>query len=489
MTPDQRAAILESLRAGVALPVALRAARVRGDAFALARESDPGLADEVATAEREGRPVERAPVLAGSMLLAPAQPKAPTPAPEDATPYGLDADAIAREAAQYALGSYGYFLWLDARCGERGIPAASPYWRWSVGEWYASGKPWGFWLVGRGGGKSTMLELVAAADGFFEPRKVPPNQTWPWPFVSVTGNDSRRRIDGIAGRLRAIGIEVGEKGGARVSLAQPPTIDLRDVRGNKIQFLATAGTIGNASGATTIGGTIDEAAKIGERTASGEIRANPLSELMVSVAQTIRFPGPRVVCCSSAWDREGAHWKAIEEGDNEERFIARLGSFLDDALVGLEAVARWEEEGDATNGRAPNKDAAKRIRAHAATLTPRSPNVPSWVANPAYGNPRQEAWDPASAAIAARKKAQVIPVEALDGLTRDLYFFRENASVPLTKDGADGAWHDGLVDMNRQLAREVADSWKRDAAPTPVDVLMRARGGFTGGFTSGGGTL
>lgn len=361
---------------------------------------------------------------------------------------------LAAEAATYAPGDFGYVLMVDARCIAHGMPAMSPWWRYSVGAFYASGKQWGIFLVGRGGGKSTTLERVAAAVARYGARKVPPGQTWTWPFISVGPDDANRRISGIAAVFRAAGlavvgdlnesdgrkIKIGE--GVRIARAPRGSLDLEDVRGNSIQLGSIAGTVGNVSGPSTIGLTIDEAAKLID--ARG---ANPLTEIVASAAQTSRGrEGWRAIMSSSAFDRTGIHFQMIDAPPNDVNFIATIGpDFIDAALDGFERVAAWEQ-------RRGDTAAAKIIRSHAASLRADSPLVPTWVANPTLGNPRGLAWD--GAALATRMLVEVLPDAALDGVPRINFWLRECGSLPMDRGGGFDPMRqmDGLADRNARLA-------------------------------------
>ncbi len=349
------------------------------------------------------------------------------PSTPDGAP-ALDIGTIAREAAQLAPGPFGFFLWLEKRLVAAGFPAVSPWWLATLRRFYASGKRWLVVMAGRGAGKSTLLTRVAVAEALFQPRTTPPGETWVWPFVSVATADARRRIMQIQAILGAIGITV------RVSYPQGhPTIDtavrrnekgkeegfaFTDLRGNPIAFVAFASTIAALSGPTSIGGTVDEEAKL-----RGE-GANPSAEVIATLLQTFRArPGIRGIRCSSAWVTAGSHYDAVNAGDTAANHVARIGAdFLPAVVSGLEAVARWEEE------RAEGEE-AERIRAHARSLTAESTNVPTWLGNPTLGNPAAVPWE--GAALASRLEVEALPREALDGLTRAAFWLRENASVPV----------------------------------------------------------
>ena len=339
------------------------------------------------------------------------------------------------EASKFAEGDFGYVLRLDAKCIAAGRPAMSPWWRWSVGEFYASGKMWGVFDVGRGGGKSTTLELVAAAGARYGTRKIPPGQVWSWPFVSVNMTDASRRVAGIAAVLRADGIPIvgdvgndGErvKSGASITRAPRAAIAMQDVNSNDVELMSVAGTVGNLSGPTTLGITIDEAAKLFDKAEN----ANPLREIVASASQTSRArAGWRGIICSSSWDTSGLHYELVRNGSNDTNYVATIGAdFLSSALAGLLDVAKWERDrGD--------EKACAAIEAHAKTLTADSPYVPTWTAHPGFGHPDALPWS--GAALATRKLVEVLPESALDGIPRSDFWLRENASVPLDTCGGD----------------------------------------------------
>lgn len=360
--------------------------------------------------------------------------QAPTPTSADPS---LSPVAGTEERAADGDSPFDRLMQVDAACVEYGMPALSDWWRWSLGDFYASGKTWGIFHVGRGGGKSTSLERVAGSDAYYVKRNVPPGQVWTWPFISIGPDDANRRVDGISAVYHAMGLafvgdETGEedekgkpvkvKDGEGVSVVHSPraALSLKDFHGNTIKLMSIAGTIGNISGPSTIGLTVDEAAKLHDKSE----HVNPLTEIIASGAQTSRGrAGWRAIVCSSAWEQGGTHAELAERGDTETNFVARIGErFLPAALYGFEAVAQWEEaRGD--------HDAAKRIRAHAKTLTARSHMIPTWVANPTIGNPCGEPWD--GAALATRMLAEVLPDKSLEGVPRIVYWLRENGSLPM----------------------------------------------------------
>jgi len=158
----------------------------------------------------------------------------------------------------------------------------------------------------------------------------------------------------------------------------------------------------------------DEAAKL----AVGG--SNPDGEMVASLAETSRArDGWAGVRCSSAWETRGAHFASVTEGTNLVNYVAAIGvDFIDECLSGHAVVAAWESAQGNSHG-------AAQIRAFAKTLTPQSPNVPTWVANPTIS------------AIASRLMLETLPKDdpSLDGLDRTTYWLRENASMPLSREG------------------------------------------------------
>lgn len=486
--PDSpAAALIENLRAGIPELRARLAAGLGGArAWRSLLEADPALAEDMEEARAEGTRTKTE----GSSVGVADEPSCPAPPVVLATPAlpaqetlremaarfarerEQDAVAVAEaerevalaeedplafvaaQAARFAPGDFGYVLLVDAKCVAVGMPPMSAWWRYSVGEFYATGKPWGIFLVGRGGGKSSTLERVAAAVARYGNRKVPDGQTWTWPFISVGPDDANRRITGVAAVFRADGLSiVGEmdeaagrkvKAGEGVKIARAPrgSLDFQDVRGNSIQLGSIAGTVGNVSGPSTVGLTIDEAAKLID--ARG---ANPLTEIVTSAAQTSRGRvGWRAIMSSSAFDRAGIHYQMVQAGDTDTNFVARIGAeFIDATLVGFESVAIWEQRrGDVA--------AAKTIREYAASLTAASHHVPTWTAYPGFGSADGLPWE--GAALATRMLVEVLPEEALYGVPRINFWLRECGSLPMDRGGGFDPMRqlDGLASANAGLA-------------------------------------
>jgi hypothetical protein len=314
-------------------------------------------------------------------------------------------------AALHGPGLFGLLLLQEARLVAAGFHPISSWWLWVVEGFLASLKRWLLILAGRGAGKSTMLTRLAVVLALFSPRRIPPGQTWIWPFVSVRPSDAKKRLE----EIKAILLHAYHYELKITSPESTPTLALEDAAGQSIAFVSFASTLGNVSGPNSVGATVDEEEKLERGPA----------EVVGSLAQTFRArPGIRGIRCSSVFKADGTLVRAIEKGDSITNYIARIGErHLVDVLDGLEAVAVWEfQRGD--------HRAAERIRAYAATVTAESTGVPTWLGNPATGAPEDgSAWTAGQAAVATRIEAEAVDDRVLDGLTRADYWLRENASV------------------------------------------------------------
>ena len=443
-TPDQRAAALDSIAAGVPIDRAARAAGTSTDALRAAARDDDDFADALESAEATGG-------------AARTRATAPTQAPRDDT---IDVQRITREAAEHAPGMLGFVLWQDVKLVAAGFPAMSEWWTFTLRALYASGKRWLVVRVGRGGGKSTTLTRISSAENVFGERDVPPGQRWMWPFISVSTTDANRRIVEIVAILGAINVPT-----ERVTRGNNPTIELVDMRGNAIGWVALASTIAGVSGPSTTGATIDEEAKLRDRNTN----ANPSTEILASLLQTFRArAGIRAIRCSSAWTLTGSHAMAVAEGDTLANHVGRVGApFLDVVLRGLADVAAWES----AHGNAP---AADRVKAYAQTVTADSANIPTWLANPTIS------------AVASREEVEALPTEAIGGVPRVVYWLRENASVPhgpgdVGGDGFDP--FDGLAERNAKLCAVPTDGARVDGRGRSTRALGM------GGNWGGGGAM
>ncbi len=430
LTEEQRLDIVDSLRVGCTLDVATKAAGTTAAACRELATLDEGWRADLAAAEREGAALAApAPVVAWADLMAlsagqeaerastakpSAKPQAKVHAlnPHSADPVDEEGEAWDRFRAEaerdYGPGRWGLYLLQDERLIAGGLPASSAWWRKTIFEFFESELTWLITMAARGMGKSSTLERLLLIIVLYSKRIVPPGQTWECPFMSVIERDAIRRLGEIQSLLLiAHRIEVAIKN---------QRIKVPDCSGNSIDIVSTAGTVGQASGPTTVGAFFDEAAK-------GKISpgsANLDSEVIASIVGTSReVVGWTGVRCSSAYETRGAHFQNCIEGTNSENYVATIGAdFIDAALVGYEDVARWESAQGNSHG-------ATQIRAFAKTLHPGSPNIPVWVGRPTL------------TALKSRMKLETLPKDdpELEGLSRFDYWIREYGSMPLSREG------------------------------------------------------
>lgn len=348
--PERRAELLAALRGGASRSVAAKQIGASLAAFLGWIDRDPGLARDVAAAEADA---SRDGAGAGAAV-------------KDKASAAADRYQVIRDkAAALGPGPYGLLLYVDGILATKGFPPLSEWWRETLRLFYESGKRWLILLVGRGGGKSSSLVRVAVVEALFAPRKVPPGQLWIWPFLSVLKSDARRRLDEIEAILKAIGVD-----STRSAPDGIPMLTCEDASGNTIAFVSIAATVAGVSGPSAIGVTCDEEAKWKDE-ATG---ANPARQVLASVRQMFRArPDIHGFRCSSAWAISGTHHEAVDDGDTDIHYVAKLGPLgLQLAREGFERAAAAEKDA--------NK--AEAIRAHAATLTEDDSRIPTFVANP-----------------------------------------------------------------------------------------------------------
>lgn len=363
--PASRAKILDALRRGATREDAAKTVDTKPKTFLGWIDRDAVFQHEVEQAEAEARATGSAQVVQASKVA------------RDEKTGGDRWGKFREEAAKLGAGTWGMLLYIDGLLAARpGAHAMSPWWRWSLGDWYASGKPTYLGRIGRGGGKSSEQTKVVVVETVFGERAVPPGETWIWPFLSFDMSEANLKVEPLECALGAIGIghgslvksSAGKQG--RTVLAYP------DARGRKVEVRVYPNTIEAMSGPTLAGATNDEEAKW---KADRERGQNTAEEVLDAMAGAFRGDAKekRHMRISSAWKCQGPHYKDVEAGDTELHYVARIGPFLPEALAGFELVAsRLAAEG--------KHDDARAIRQYATTLTESSPNVPSWVANPTH---------------------------------------------------------------------------------------------------------
>ncbi len=355
--PETRARLLAALRSGLSRMASAQAIGVELTTLLGWIDRDPILSSEVIGAEAHAR---------GSAVM-------PSRSESDPKRSKVDRwEKMRREASELGEGLFGVLLWVDAILVKKGFPPISPWWLFTIRCFYESGKEWLLVRVGRGGGKSTTLCRVAVVEAIFADRKIPPGVTGVWPFFSVDRSEASERLITIKSILDALGIsyeESNELGRKRIIT--------EDRNGNPIEFKVYPATVGAASGFTGVGATCDEESKWRDESTG----SNPAKEVLRALRPTLgRIVGSTEhgYRCSSAFSEFGTHYEDVETGDDELHYVAKIGeAFFDDYVRSLYLLAEYEltrKDGCEAN--------AELIREYAKGLTPDSPNVATWVANP-----------------------------------------------------------------------------------------------------------
>lgn len=467
MTPDARAALLESLAAGVAIDSARKAAGVTPTELRRAREADPELAAACERAEmrrpfallerealalairehgteeavRKARPgltlaalremCARDTALRDAVLGAITErTKTETAAPQalpEAQPKkrrtmavdeheGPDWALIANEAAEYGPGLYGYLLRQEDYLVEAGFHGLSDWFRWTFNGFLDSPLRWLLILIGRGAGKSTSLTRLVALLMLVAKRTAPRGQTWVWPFLSIRPDDADRRLQEISEAF-LYGYGIPTKPG------KDGTIGIVDRHGHALNVISKAGTIGNVRGANAVGMTFDEFEFM------GTVNVHSPRRIIAAAIDMLRGRSTaRGIMSSSPSDITGPLYCAAREGHSFTNFVATIGAqFLDDAVAGFLEAALWEEQ------QKRNPIGADAMRAHARSLTADSPLVPTWAAHPRYAQVADPTAPPTAAASAVlmRIEKEAVPPDPKDAhLERWQIFMRENGCVP-----------------------------------------------------------
>jgi hypothetical protein len=385
--------------------------------------------------------------------LAAVSSKRASEATDDGAP---DWQRIREEAAELAPGPMGWVLYQEARlaAADKGFPALSPFSLYTIDRFFLSGKRWFLWMAGRGFGKSTLTSRLAVAIGYGIQRRAAPGPAWVCPLVSVLPVDAERRLEDILAILIYCYRQIDTKIALGKSL-----IAGKDPSGNPIAWISSASTIGNVSGPSSFAALVDEEEKILYGRAGGIV-----GSLAFTFRSRPRVYGMRVSSSMTGDDTLARACKLAADGAHLTNFVATLGPYLADAIAGLLAVAAWEE----ARG---NAEAGAAIRAHAATLTPDSWQIPTWLGHPSIGRPADEAgapldmpWTAADAAVATRIEAEAVDKKNLDGLDPWRYWLRECASVPTSADEA-GAWDGGeALGIESRYAAELGDRDYGDGA-------------------------
>jgi hypothetical protein len=282
---------------------------------------------------------------------------------------------------------------IDRVLASNGFHSMSEWWDLQFDLFYASGK---FQFTGRDGrraGKSSSMCRAMVSEGIGTPRTLPPGEAGVWPIISHTMSEAHDRLDTIEAILTALAFRSVDKKPDEFGTYQRTTelgrklIRTLDVNRNTIEWTVYPPTINGVSGFTAIGALCDEGAKWRD----DKTGANPASIVLGSLRPCFATqPDAHLFFVSSAFSTIDAHHDAIEEGDTDKQYLARLGerAAANDREQRARAVAMFEDRSrvEAANDNAAGAklyaDRADALRASIATIDALSPNVPTWAANP-----------------------------------------------------------------------------------------------------------
>jgi hypothetical protein len=205
-------------------------------------------------------------------------------------------------------------LGIDAALAAKGHHPLTPWWRDTLGRWYATpGANTLVGRVGRGGAKSHTSVKVSLNETLYGNWSVPPGERHFWAYVSKSKDEAAQRLLLIERFLRDLGIGFDRQG---------DEIALRDLpRGWRV----FAATIGAVSGFRCFGYSADELAKW----QAGTDLANPAGEVCASLnAMTITHPGARRVLISSPLGTLDYHHECFARGDTADQITAVAPSWV-----------------------------------------------------------------------------------------------------------------------------------------------------------------
>lgn len=201
---------------------------------------------------------------------------------------------------------------LAAALEAKGLHALSPWFLATLTTWLCSGKRQLVLRVGRRGGKSTALCLLAVLVVLFGQFHLPLGDVGVIAIVSVSRYEAEGRIRTICAFLRALGIVHRQRG------------DTIEVEGRPLVVRVFPATTAGVSGFTCVLALCDETAKWRD----AETGANPATEVLGSLRPTMATqPNARMVLSSSPMGFDDAHAKAFEAGDTPQQMVAAAATW------------------------------------------------------------------------------------------------------------------------------------------------------------------
>ena len=352
--------VLDSLRVGVPLAVACRAAGVKeAAALDLARE-DSGWAFAMSQATLDGQTANAAQasasgwsdaVKASAALDAGAKPTPKanvaralalsTPAKRDAPVAVVTSDRWARaheDAASLGPGAIGHLLWVERKCVDAGLHPMDRQWLWHFSEFYESGKSVDLVCAGLRAAKSASAIRAVAAEVAFTPRILEPGLSGVCPVMAQNMREASDRFDTTLQVLRACGFADltgkrpprGEDEDSKIAPwafrasgggSSARVIALLDSQDHEVEFRIYPASVSGAAGFTGIAGFCDEVDLWGR-----DEGANPAERVIdILLTRYTTQPNAKLHIMSAPYYRRSYFVRMVDEGDTPLVRIGRLG--------------------------------------------------------------------------------------------------------------------------------------------------------------------
>lgn len=206
----------------------------------------------------------------------------------------------------------------------------SPFWKETYQRFYDSDRKQLVLRVGRRGGKSSNLCMLAVATALAGDYKIPATDVGVISIVSATKADASARIRTIGQILKAIGVP------------HKQLKDSIDLPSRRVVIKVFAATIAGVVGFTSILCICDEISRWRDDNAGG---ANPAREVLASLRPTMATqPTARIVLSSSPFSTNDEHYRAFEEGDDEYQLTAFAPTWIANPNITEEASHRLEKD-------------------------------------------------------------------------------------------------------------------------------------------------
>ncbi len=198
------------------------------------------------------------------------------------------------------------------RAGYHHVP---DWWLDTLGQWLRSGRRQLVLRVGRRGGKSSTLCMLAVAVLLYGNFAVPLGDVGCVAIVSVSRDEALGRLRTIEAMLRALGVPFRS---GRWS-------DSIELAGRPLAVRVFTASIAGVSGFTGVFALCDEVAKWRDR----DTGANPAREVLATLRPALAtVPDARIVLASSPMSTVDAHHEAFARGETEQQLVSHAPTWV-----------------------------------------------------------------------------------------------------------------------------------------------------------------